>query len=226
MTTTFAELKTEVSEALRDPDFLTFDDSAVGRMVNMAVAEVGRISPEQFFEDITPVEDIRTYILRESEFSAANPDIEVMRVELWTAAESPSRQLAIIPAASSGRESDSEAGWLVWAGTLHIPHRIWSIVDGNEADYFYRVYGYSPYAELFEDEDVFNGTTELKWAVVTYAHIVAISRLVAERELFSQWQTRSGNSDITPAGLMGDRSRMKDEWRQVKRELYRHRTKV
>lgn len=227
MSTTFAVLKTEVSEALRDPDFLTFDDPAVGRMVNMAIAEVGRVAPLHFQDDITPVLNTLEYTLREDYFAGEDvPEIEVVRVELWDGSTTPATPLAVLPAASGGRENDSQSGWVNWGGNLIIPRRIWSSVDGHEDDYYYRVWGYCPYAQLSADEDVFDGSDELKWAVVTYSQLVALRRLVAERELFTQWQTRSGNTDITPAGLMGDYARMREEWRVTKRELYRHRSKV
>lgn len=224
---TYATLKTEVSEALRDPDLATFDDPAVGRMVNMAIAEIGRIAPLHFQEDITPVADTLEYIIQSDYFDGiATPEIDVVRVELWDGSTTPATPLSVIPAASGARENDSQSGWVNWGGTLVIPRRFWSSVDGHEADYLYRVWGYCPYRQLSDDSDVFDGSIELGWAIVVYAQIVALRRLVAERELFTQWQTRSGNTDITPAGLMGDYSRMRDEWRVMKRDLYRHHSKV
>lgn len=227
MSTTYAVLKTEVSEALRDPDNLTFDDPAVGRMLNMALAEVGRIAPLHFQEDITPVLNTLDYVLRTDAFDGDEvAEIEVVRVELWDGGQTPPLRLAVVPAASSAYVFDSETGWSNWGGNLHIPRRVWSTVDGHEDDYLYRVWGYSPYPPLVDDVDTFDGSDELKWALVTYSQIVALRRLVAERELFTQWQTRSGNTDITPAGLMGDYTRMRDEWRTMKRDLYRHRVRV
>lgn len=227
MSTTFAELKTEVSEALRDPDLTTFDDAAVGRLVNMALAEVGRIAPLHFQEDVTPLADTLDYQLQSDYYAAVQvAEIEVSRVELWDTSTTPNKPMGIIPAASAGYGADSEMGWSNWGGVLHIPYRVWVSVDGFEDDRLYRVWGYCPYVELVADADVFDGSNELKWAIVTYAQIVALRRLVSERELFTQWQTRTGNTDITPAGLMGDYTRMRDEWRIMKRDLYRHRVKV
>jgi hypothetical protein len=227
VSSTFSDLKSEVSEMLRDPDLLTFDDAACGRLVNMAVAEVSRIAPLHFQEDITPVEDTLDYTLRSDYFSSeVNADIEVARVELWDGSTTPSTRLAVLPSAASGYVNDSETGWSNWGGTLHIPRRIWSIVDGHEADYLYRVWGYSPYAAMTSDSDVFEGSEELKWAVVRFAQREAVRRLMNERDLFTQWQTRSGNTDITPGGLASDYNRLTDELRMMKRELYRHRVRV
>jgi len=228
MSSTFGELKTEVSEALRDPDLLTFDDTAVGRLVNMAVATIGRVAPEPFQEDITPLADTLEYVLRENEFGGdAVPEIEVSRVEMWDATTTPFTRRYVIPAASAGYIADSETGWMNWGGTLSLPRRVQQAMAGMEDSYLIRVWGYSPYAEMADDDDdLFAGSTELKWAVVQFATLLGLRRLVNERELFSQWQTRSGNTDTTYAGLMSDYNSTRDEWRREKHELYRHRTKV
>lgn len=227
MSTTFAILKTELSEALRDPDLSTFDDPALGRLVNMALSEIGRIAPFHFQEDIAPVVDTLDYQLQSDYFDGVQvAEVEVVRVELWDASVTPNQRMAVIPSAASGVIADSEAGWSNWGGSLHIPYRVWTIVDGSEEDRLYRVWGYCPYAQLVLDADVFDGSDELKWAIITYAQIVATRRLVSERELFTQWQTRSGNTDTSLAGLMGDLTRQRDEWRIMKRDIYRHRVKV
>lgn len=227
MTVTFGELKTEVSEALRDPDLQTFDDAGVGRLVNIAISEVGRIAPQHFQEDIAPVADTLDYVLREDYFGGDEvPEIEVSRVELWDTTTTPNTRASVLPAASAAYVADSETGWSNWGGNLHIPRRFQQSISGAEEDWLLRVWGYSPYAELSDDEDVFNGSTELKWAVVNYAHLVGLRRLVNERELFTQWQTRAGNADTSLAALMSDFDRTRNEWRYTKHELYRHRAKV
>lgn len=227
MSTTFGVLKTEVSEALRDPSLKTFEDLAVGRLVNMAVAEIGRIAPEQFQEDIAPEADILEYVLRSNEFGGdLTPEIEVSRVELWDTTTTPYTRRYVVPSAASQYTADSEVGWMNWGGTLSLPRRIQQVMSGVEDNYLIRVWGWSPYAEMEDDEDLFSGSTELKWAVVKYAHLAGLRRLVNERELFSQWQTRSGNTDTTLGGLLSDYNATRDEWRRDKHELYRHRTKV
>jgi len=227
MSSTFGELKTEVSEALRDPDLLTFDDAAVGRLVNMGIAQIGRVSPEPFQEDIAPLADTLEYVLRENEFGGDTvPEIELSRVEMWDTTTTPYTRRYVVPAASAGYIADSETGWMNWGGTLSLPRRIQQAMAGMEDNYLIRVWGYSPYPELFAEEDLFAGGTELKWAVVMFGHLSGLRRLVNERELFSQWQTRSGNVDTTFAGLMADYNSTRDEWRREKHELYRHRSKV
>lgn len=224
--TTFGTLKTEVAEALRDPDKAVFDDAALGRLVNIAVAEVGRLAPLHFTDDITPVTDTLDYTLRDDYFSSVEtPEIEVVRVELIDASQTPNALLIKLPPASGVSGADSEAGWANWGGTLHIPRRIWLLVDGHEADYVYRVTGYSPYKQMSDDADVFDGSDELMWAVVQYAQLIAVRRLVGERELFKQWQARTNNTDTTLAALMGDYTRQADEWSRMKRDIYRPRVR-
>jgi hypothetical protein len=227
VSTTFGTLKAEVSEALRDPDLKTFDDAAVGRMVNMGIAEVGRLAPAPFQEDITPVADTVEYILRENEFGGeAVPEIEVARLELWDTTTTPNTRSAVIPPASAGYADDSESGWSNWGGTMYIPSWVFSLVDGAEDDYLYRVWGYSPYVQCTDDDDVVGCSDELKWAIVSYCQVEALQRLLAERDLFAQWQTRAGNTDISPAGIMNALNIARDEWRRKSRAITRLRTNV
>lgn len=227
MSTTFGALKTEVSAAIRDPDGKTFDTTAVGRLINSALSEVGRVLPRQFQEDITPVEDELDYIVLSDDFAAeANPDIEVARVEVWDGSQTPPRRVTLVEPASSGFATDSQSGWTLWGGTLSIPNYIFAYVDGHEADYLYRVWGYSPYPAPDSDDDVIDVSTDAYWAVVAAAKVEAIDRLVGDRTLFTQWQTRSGNSDISPAGLMNELTYARDDWRRKKRELLRLRASI
>jgi hypothetical protein len=226
LSTTLGALKTEISAAVRDPDAKTFDDSTLTRLANSALAEVGKYLPEMFQEDITPLADTLEYPLRSDDFAAPVAEIEVARVELWDGSTTPATRLAVVPAASAGYVADSEVGWSNWGGTLSIPRRVWSVVDGHEADYLYRVWGYSPYVALAADNDSCNLSTDGYWAVVAYAKVEALDRLVGDRVLFTQWQTRSGNTDISPAGLMNDLTYARADWRQRSRGLLRLRAQV
>lgn len=226
MSTTFGVLQDELSEALRDPDNRTFTSTDIGRMVNMAVSEVGRISPEMFQEDIDIIEDTLSYPLRFNEFGEAVPEIEVARVELWKTTQNPNIRWYTVPSAAEGYANDSQAGWSNWGGTLYLTNYVHSLVDGAESDFILRVWGYSPYAEMTDDDDVFNGSTADKWAVVAYGQVLGLERLLRSRDLFTQWQTRSGNTDISPAGLRGDLGEARENWRQHSRAITRLRAKV
>lgn len=228
MSATFSELKTAVATAIRDSGNATFTEAEVGDFVNAALAEVGRISPEQFHESITLVADTLEYTLRNTEFSGtAVPEVEVARVELWeNLTDEPDKRLLTVPPASQAYQATSDSGWVNWGGKLYLPRALWSTFDGNEATYYLRVWGYSPFAELSDDADVAAVSNEQKWALVAFSRIEALERLNADRELFTQWQTRAGNSDVSPAGLMGMLNTARDEWRRRKRELLRLRSTV
>jgi hypothetical protein len=225
MSVTFGVLKTSVASALRDPDSRTFTDSDLGELVNAALSEVSRIAPDYFQENIVLTEDTLEYVLRSDEFGGVpNPDIEVMKVEVWDYTEVPARRKFYVEPAANGYVNDTQTGWLNWGGTLYIPRGTWLLLDGNEANYILRIWGYSPYADLTDEEDVANISEELKWAVVAYCRVEALQRLVAERDLFTQWQTRAGNSDISPAGLMNALSMAQEDWRRRSRAILRLRT--
>jgi hypothetical protein len=53
--TTFAQFKVEVARDLMDPSNLTFSDTVCGDLANAALAEVGRLAPARFQQDITPI---------------------------------------------------------------------------------------------------------------------------------------------------------------------------
>lgn len=227
MSTTYGVLQDELQEALRDPDARTFTATDIGRMVNMAVAEVGRIQPEMFQEDIDLVADTLSYVLRTNEFGGSPvPEIEVSRVELWKTTDTPNTRYYTVPPASDGYAHDSQAGWSNWGGTLYIPNYVHSLVDGHETDFLLRVWGYSPYVEMTADDDVFNGGVEAKWAVVSYGRVEGLERLLYDRDLFTQWQTRSGNSDISPAGLRSNLMSAREDWRRYSRAITRLRARV
>lgn len=227
MSATFSELKTAVATAIRDPNNQTFTDAVVGDMVNSALAEIGRITPEQFHESITLVADTLEYTIRSSVFGVAVPEIEVMRVELWeNLTDEPDQQLAVISPAHSSWSQNTQSGWINWGGVLYLPRNVWSTFDGNEASYYLRVWGYSPFVPLSGDSDVAAISNEQKWALVAYARIEALERLNSDRDLFTQWQTRAGNSDVSPAGLMGMLNSSRDEWRRRSRALMRLRSAV
>lgn len=227
MSITFADLKSALSVALRDPSSQTFDATATANLANRALAEVGRIMPAQFQEDITPVADQGAYTLRSSVFSGeAIPEIEVARVELWDGTTTPATRRCVIPAASDQPDADTEAGWSNWGGTLAIPRRFITALEGHESDWYYRVWGYSPYPELVNDDDVAAISTDQKWALIAYAKVEAIELMLGDRTVFTQWQTRNGATDMTPAGLMNELNFARDDWRRKSRALQRLRSRI
>lgn len=305
MSTTYGELQTKVSRVLQDPSNVTFVVQTVKDMISAAWAEIGRIAPEHFQEDITPIADTQAYQLRKTgttqalttPFGAASTnlltstahgltagvtirftaltggtglvvglpyyviatglttdafrlapvlsgtqvdfttditagefvrigyddpldEIEVQRVEVWNTSAVPRRAWRhIAPQANHPLGlSYSQAGWYVWGGVLELPDRVMDMID--PAVHQLRVWGYSPWRPVTSDSDIVPFGREREEALVLYCHIEALRRLINNRALFTQWQTRSGNSNVTPAALMNDLSLAQAEWQRRARQIF------
>jgi len=227
MSTTFGALKTRIGTILQDPNGRTFTDGMLEELIYDALSEVGRIAPEQFTEDLTPVAYQMTYPLRSSDFSSVlQPEIEVMRVEIWDATTQPETFIMKVEPASTQFDKGGDGGWYTWGGSLYLPSRIVNGLVGYEADYVIRVWGYSPYVEPVADADVIDVTRRVEQALIWYCRYAALELLLANRNLFSQWQARSGNTDMTPAGLMNEKNIALSEWRARSRSIERLRSEV
>lgn len=220
--TTYLELRTKIARKLSDPDNDTFSDDRIKDMVQAAWAEIGEVAPERFQEDITPVADTLEYTLRSADFNDPVDEIEVFKVELWDGSQTPARPiLHVTPlAAHPTGLTYSNAGWAVWGGVLHIPNKVQDMIAGHEDDYLIRVWGYSPWPPVTEDEDVVPFTGLREEALILHCRIEALRDLVADRELFKQWQTRSNNSDITPAGLYNGLNIAEAQWQRKRRQIW------
>lgn len=159
------------------------------------------------FEDIRVSEE-ETSLVTSNSLDA----IEVRRVEVWSTNYEPARKVGII----SPSRGDSESGWEWWDGRLNIPYR-WLAQLDTATDYL-KVTGYAPYDKLTSETQVTDLSFELEQLVMDYVNMKALTRLVNERDLFTQWQTRSGNSDVSPASLMSSLAQARESWRRSKRE--------
>lgn len=226
MSTTYGALKTRVATVLQDPNARTFTAGLIEELIQSALVEVGRIAPEVFTEDITPVADQLSYVVRTTDFAGeAQPEIEVMRVEVWDPTQTPDAFVSRIPPAS--REwGGQDSGWYVWNGELYLPTRVVKGLEGYEAQYVIRVWGYSPYVKPTADADVIAISSDVEQAVIWFCRLEAIDLLLASRDLFTQWQTRSGNTDMSPAGLMNQRSIAEQAWARRAKAIQRLRSEV
>jgi hypothetical protein len=221
--TTYAELQDKAGRALQDPDHQTFEPQMVKDMLAAGWREIGQYAPERFQEDLTPIADTLSYRLRAAEFpDAPNDDIEVYKVEIWDASVTPNLPLRFLEPQSSHPMAltYSQVGWQFWNGSLYLPNRYVDFIGGHETNYIIRVWGYSPWAMPVNDSDVVPFSAGIEEALLVYTHIEAMRRLLANRVLFTQWQTRSNNTDVTPAALMNDKSIAQDEWRRLARSIY------
>jgi hypothetical protein len=212
--TAYSALQTYVSRDLSDPSNLTFDTDAVKDFIQKAIAEVGRVSPQQFQEDITPVDGQLTYLLRSDDFNAvAVPEIRLVRVEVWD--DTPAFRFSV--KAKAGQPSRySNSGWEVWNGTLEIPSWVETNISATDT---IRVWGYSPYPPISDDADVVPVSADLELAIRDYCRVQALRKLTSSRVLFKQWQARSNNTDVTLAMLNSDLQQAEQDWRRMSREL-------
>jgi hypothetical protein len=227
VSTTYGELKTRILASLQDPDGRTFTAPLVTELVEAALAEVGLIAPEQFQEDLTPVENQIVYPLRSDEFGAeVVQEIEVSRVEVWDGSTTPETFISAISSAAQQPEAGMDGGWYTWNGSLYLPTRAVRGLVGYELDYLIKVWGYSPYATPSDDDDVMAVTKQVENAMVAYSRLTAIDMLLSSRDLFTQWQARSGNTDTTLAGMVNQRSVAEQAWMRRAHAIGRLRSRV
>lgn len=149
--------------------------------------------------------------------NTARAQIELRRVEVWDESTDPECWVSTLQPASGEYLNSSQVGWDFWDGNLYVPMGVANALDDSK--HILRVWGYAPYDRLTSDSQVTDLSDELEYAVRIYCRLEALERLVADRDQFTQWQTRSNNTDISPAGLMNQLSLAREEWRRRSRQL-------
>lgn len=214
--TAYSELQTAVSRDLADPGRQTFDVDAVKDFIQQGLSELARIAPMEFQEDLDPVADQLIYPLRANIFAVPQQEIRLTRVEVWTG--TPSRFQWKVRAKAGQPTRDSIAGWEVWGGKLELSQFDMDAITAFGAELI-RVWGYSPYDPISNDNDVVPVSAELEQALRTYCRVEGLRRLTSSRVLFKQWQTRSNNTDVTLGMLNSDLQVAEEQWRRLARSL-------
>lgn len=217
--TTYLELRSKIARAIQDPDNGTFSDETIKDVVSSVWADLGRAAPQQFQEDITPVANTLAYDLRSDVFADPNPDVELRNVEIWDTTSTPNTAAYwVTPKKAHPNDlAHSQAGWEVWNGTLYLPNRYVGLMDPTV--HAIRVWGYSPWVMPILDADTMPFPHSYEEALVVGANVGILRRLTSNRALFTQWQTRSNNTDVSMASLMNDLEAAKDEWRRLTRAI-------
>lgn len=214
--TAYSALQTLVSRDLSDPDRQTFDVDAVKDFIQQGLSAIARVAADQFQEDLAPLADTTSYLLRSDDFGAVPvPEIRLVRVEVWRGL--PSRFAFKIKAKAGQPSRDSLAGWEVWNGSLELPN--WVVDAISTTTDTLRVWGYSPYPPIVDDADVVPVSAELEQALRVFCQVEAMRRLIGSRVLFKQWQTRSNNTDVTLGALNSDLQVADEQWRRLSRAL-------
>lgn len=217
--TTYGDLQDKVARAIQDPDYETFEAQTIKDVIQSAWQDLSRIAPQRFTEDLTPIADTLTYQLRADDFPTPQDNIELVRVEIWDTDVTPNIALRWVPprGAHPGGLTYSQGGWEVWGGILRIPNNYVSGIDVDTQSI--RVWGYAPWVAPVEDEDTIAINAELEEALVIACNVGLLRRLTSNRALFTSWQTRSNNTDVSMASLMNDLAQAQEEWRRLRREI-------
>jgi len=148
-----------------------------------------------------------------------------MRVEVWDTTQDPERFIYRVQPASQEYYS-ADSGWVLWGGVLRLPSRVVSGLVGYDTSYVIRVWGYSPYVPPLSNNDVIGVSNEVEQAMLWHVRYEALEMLTASRDLYTQWQTRSGNTDTSLAGLNQQKSFAEQTWVRRSRAITRLRSEV
>lgn len=172
-------------------------------------------------EQVSAFEDISVFEQGQGGLVATNSldQIEVTDVELWSSEDDPVRFASRLTPHWESFVTHSEGGWRYWDGRLRIPYRVIASLGTSVASYFLRVRGYAPYTKLTSASQTTDLSFELEQGIMKYVQVAALERLLFERDLFTQWQARAGNTDISPASLMNNLSLAREDWRRFSRAI-------
>jgi len=165
------------------------------------------------FEDISVAEASQAVLVAPNAINS----IEVSKVELWDVTDGVPYPVMSVHRPGFSRSDFGEVGWRIWGGVLELP---FGLIQSLSTSAFIKVWGYAPYDKLIEDTQVTDLSDELEWAVLLYCDMLGTRRLWNDRSLFTQWQTRSNNTDVTPAQLAGRLNAAEQAWLRKERQLH------
>lgn len=200
---TMLALQTAISRDVHDASNKTFSTAEVNDLINMGIAELNRLQPVEFTEDVTPTDGVYDYALTETRAD------KVFRVELWR----DDAYYQLIPR----KNGPSASGWDYFAGTLMLP----AVYSFNAGTDIFKVYGYRVRDPLAVDDDVAEINLEGESLIRAYAQFAVFQRLIASRSLFQQWQTGSNNADISATQLAGFANLYASLWREQRMRMKR-----
>ena len=207
---TFATLLVTLATELRDPSNLVWSSTMLGRFINKALMDVGRVAPAQFAEQVNATTDALEYTL-----TNGSEWVEVTRVEVWDVAASPDAFVRLLRPLSNEYNIQTPTGWFVWIGKLYISaSQAAELVTGTHV---LKVWGYAPYAEASGSTAMPTG--EKEHAIIEGARVQAYKSLIASRNLFTQWQAQGISSDLSIAALMSELANAQDEYRRLLRSI-------
>jgi hypothetical protein len=206
--TTLASLEATISAALRDSSNATFTTTEVDALINQGIDAISAFYPKEVID--------YTLTVSASAFSYTVPSTvsHIYRVDIWTSANT---YRTTLPKANEVTEGPN-SGWEFHGGILYFPPS-YTYTAGDKI----KLFGYGGFLQLSASSSTTDLDVSAIWALVAFCQNKAFGRLSMERGLFQQWQTQSGNSDVSMAALVQARAQARQEWRDEMVRLRRMR---
>jgi hypothetical protein len=206
--TTLTELSEQISRQLRDIDNRTFGPLTLRDLINDGIIEVNRVAPKEMTDIIVPLANTYEY---------PTDVTEGRRLELWDATTTPPTVVARVVPASENPVVTSNSGWELWAGKLRIGYGTLSQITIAQHELY--LWGWGKRALLSDLLDVLDASDEAEQAIREYATFAGYERLMADRSLFTQWQTYASNSDVSPTQMGNMTSYWERRWHDRRRQI-------
>ncbi|MCC6311355.1 MAG: hypothetical protein IT345_10615 [Trueperaceae bacterium] len=199
-----SDIRTGISRDLRDTSNTTWTTAEVDDLINQGIDALADFYPKEIVQAIgTVAASVFTYDV--SAFT------NIYRVDIN---DGSVHHGSLPPSAGDGRNS----GWETHAGVLYTPPNL-----AITAGYVLTAFGYGRYAELTSDEDETDMDAAGIKAVRVFAQAEALSRLIANRAAFQQWQASPTNTDVTLLALTQTYRAVRGRWMEEQRRLRRPR---
>ncbi len=199
---TLETLRTAIARDLHDSNYTAFSSVEITDLINMGIAELNRLTPMEYLDDVAFIASTYSYALDETVD-------DIFRVEMWR----DGGYWGTVPRIGD----ESNTGWEFYGGTLLLPT---SLSFDSDEDTL-RLWGYSIRDPLLEEEDVAQINLEGEMVIRSYCQFTCFQRLVMSRALFQQWQTNANNTDVSPTQLLGMANVYASEWRALRNRVRR-----
>lgn len=200
---TLSDLRTYVSQDLRDTSNATFSTAEIDAFINQGIDALASFYPREI------VQTIGTVATGVSSYSMGTLT-RVYRVDIYTSAGSYRTTM------THGVGDGPNSGWETHNGVLYIPPS-WSWTAGDTL----RAFGYGAYVQLSASTQTTDLDTSGTWAVRVFATAEGLARLINDRVKFQQWQSDSNNTDATLLSIVQARAQARDRWREERQRLRR-----
>jgi hypothetical protein len=204
--TTLLDLRTYVARDLRDTGFDTWSESEVDDLVNMGIDAVGDLYPREAVDAASSISgSTKTYDL-------ATDFTNIYRVDIYSSAGTYKFTLP------HGIGEGPNSGWELHGGILYLPPSV-TFTSGDGL----RVFGYARYAQLSVSSQTTDMDATAIWGARAFARMEGFMSLIADRANYQQWQSQTGNTDVTAIAMAQLAANARRDWDRAKQRLRRMR---